>query len=313
MHDLLHRLLTASPQPSPLANINAWWGHHQRITANLHRPIERAVLAGFFADRPAYAFASGYHEALRQLVPGEGTRKRALCATEEGGNHPRAIAALLEPDGDGWRLSGNKQWTTLGMHADAYIVFAGEGRGAEGRNRIAAVQVPADRRGITREPMAELPFIPEISHARLAFDRVRVAPDERLQGDGYARYLKPFRTIEDCHVFAALLSWLLQVARRTGWPRESIEQLALALVSASAVATMDPSAAAGHIGLAGLLARMHELVAQCEPYWARVDDVTRSRWLRDRRLLQVAGKARTRRREVAWERLDGEGVASTPK
>jgi hypothetical protein len=267
------------------------------------------VVAGFFADRPAYAFASGYQEALQRLVPGEG--KRVLCATEEGGNHPRAIRSLLEPDGDDWRLSGNKQWSTLGLHADSYIVFAGDGRSADGRTRIAAVQVPADRAGITRVPMAEpLPLIPEIVHARLFFDRVRVAPGERLEGDGYDCYLKPFRTIEDCHVFAALMSWLLQVARRARWPKDSIEQLIVALATAMAVADMDPGSAAGHIALAGLLERMHQLIEQCEPYWAQVDQVTRTRWLRDRGLMQIAGKPRARRREVAWERLESASKAT---
>ena len=40
---------------------------------------------------------------------------------------------------------------------------------------------------------------------------------------GYERYLKPFRTTEDCHVLAALLGYLTRVARRYQFPRRVAE------------------------------------------------------------------------------------------
>jgi hypothetical protein len=303
MDEILKRLLTVEPEPGLLAGIDAWWALHARVSEGLARPVHRAMAGGFAADRPGYAFASGYHEALRRLLPEAGPARLALCATESGGAHPRAIATVLEPEGQGFRMSGDKRWATLGPHAQGFIVFASVGQDDQGRNRLAAVRVPADRAGIAIEPMPEMLFVPEIPHARLRFDRVRVEPDERLPGDGYERYLKPFRTIEDCHVHAALLAWFLQVARRASWPHDIVERLVLLLVAAAGLADADPGSPAVHIGLAGLIRGTEAILAECEQHWPGADDRTRALWQRDRALLGVASKARARRREVAWERL----------
>ncbi len=57
--------------------------------ADFETTVDRALAGGSAADRLGYAFASGYTEALRALVPGL-TGVAALCATEEGGNQPRS-------------------------------------------------------------------------------------------------------------------------------------------------------------------------------------------------------------------------------
>ncbi len=62
-----------------------------------------------------------------------------------------------------------------------------------------------------------------------------------------------------------------------------------------------PLDAAVHVGLAGVLDRTHALVERID--WSTVDDATKTRFLRDRPLLQVAGSARVRRLETAWTRL----------
>lgn len=303
MDQILTRLLTHDPMPPPLADIDAWWTQHRRVTHGLSRSVHRAMVGGFAADRPAYAFASGYQEALRRLVPDLGPHTWALCATEVGGTHPRAIQTTLEPEDQGWRMSGHKQWATLGPHAHGFMVFASVGMDDEGRNRLAAVRVPADRPGVHVETMPETPFVPEIPHARLRLDRVRVEPDERLPGDAFERYLKPFRTIEDCHVHAALLAWILQVARRTSWPRDLVERLLVLLVALSGLDDADMTSPAIHIGLSGLMLDSAALLAACEPHWGQMDAQSHARWQRDRALLGVAGNARARRRDVAWQRL----------
>lgn len=309
IEDLLRHLLAAPPAPAPIEGIPSWWARHREVTRAAERPVHRAILAGFSSDRPAYAFASGYQEALCQLlggvVPGVGTSKLALCATEAGGNHPRAIQTRLEPDGDGHVLTGKKTYASLASHADGFIVIASAGEDEQGRNRLVAVRVPARRDGVRIEEFSgnALPMVPEIPHAHLQFDRVRVAPDERLPGDGYDDYLKPFRTVEDCHVYAALLAWILQVGRRSSWPDALIEGLAVGLVAVSSIAGAAPGSPATHVALAGLIAHAERLLRDADEHWARVDEETRARWTRDRGLLQVAGKARAKRREVAWARL----------
>jgi acyl-CoA dehydrogenase len=318
MHELSRRLLCDSPLCEPVRDIDDWWGRHQAVVAGrqeesdqelLGRPLHRAALAGFAMDRLGYAFASGYHEALRFAIPELDVSKWALCATEQGGAHPRAIATSLTaaPDGREFRLSGAKQYASLGTHADGFVVMASTGQAADGRNRLVAVRVPRNRAGVIVQAMPATPFIPEIPHARVLFEDVVVTAEEPLPGDGYEGYLKPFRTVEDVHVQAAFIGWLVQVARRSGWPNELIEELLALLCGLASVMPEAPGPALispyTHIALAGVLAQITRLVATAATHWAAVDDATRVRWLRDRPLLSIAGKARAKRREVAWQRL----------
>jgi hypothetical protein len=304
---LLPFLLTASPVPRPMATAAEVLARHDTQTAAFARSIERAVAGGFLADRLGYAFISGYREALRVLV-GDGATKEpaALCATEEGGAHPRAIMARLNPAAEPqgvWELSGRKNFVTLGNLARVLFVVAVDGTDAEGRNRLVLVYVPADRSGVTVKPLPDLPFVPEIPHASVEFASVRIAAAERLPGDGYERYLKPFRTVEDCHVMAAYLGWLVQVARRCAWPATVLQEL-LALIGAGCeLGSLPPLDFALHLALGGWLQNIERLTNDCSPLWERALPDERTRWERDRPLLRVAAKVRARRLEAAWTKV----------
>src|SRR5262245_25603109 len=95
--------------------------------------------------------------------------------------------------------------------AQSLLVVASTGN-VDGKNRLRVVRVPANAAGVRIEP-AVAPFVPEIAHARVTLDGVRVSAGDLLPGDGYDDYLKPFRTIEDLHVHGALLGYLIGVAR----------------------------------------------------------------------------------------------------
>ena len=303
MDILLQRVLQHAPTPAPIADLATWWLQYAMAVQGMTRPIERAVAAGFAADRLGYAFAAGYTEALQQLLPALGNTRAALCATESGGAHPRAMKTYVQESHAALRLSGDKTFVTLGTHAATLLVVASEGQDAQGRNRLAVYRIPADRAGVTLTPLPSTAFAPEIPHAALHLHEVVVTPEERLPGDGYERYLKPFRTVEDLHVYAALLGWLLQVARRAGWPRLIVQELLLLIAATCALGPAAPDAAATHLALGGLLASARRLREEIGPHWQLVDPTTRALWERDRPLLEVAGKARAQRLEVAWERL----------
>jgi hypothetical protein len=295
----LRHLLTAPPEPAPCPDVPAWWRGHLAATAELDSPIERAIAAGFAADRPAWAFASGYQEALRRLVPALGACRAAMCASEEGGAHPSAIKTRV----DQGALSGAKQFVSLGGAAEQLLVVASVGRDEGGRNRLVVVRIPASRAGVTMEPMVASPFVPEVPMARMRLEQVALLPDDQLPGDGYDAYLKPFRTVEDLHVHAALVAWWVQVARRAAWPRPSIERMLSELAALHALAAAPPSDAAVHVAIGGILAESARLLADLEPHWATADADSRARWQRDRFVLGVAGKARAQRLEVAWRSL----------
>ncbi|HEX3343148.1 MAG TPA: acyl-CoA dehydrogenase family protein, partial [Polyangiaceae bacterium] len=214
--ELARALLTSTPDAS-IASVVALRAH---AVAGLADTIERASLGGLAAAGVGWAFACGYEAALARLDPGSARdgALTALCATEDGGGHPRAIRTTLTPAGAGqYVLAGRKTWVTLGAAADVLLVVATVGLDGQGRNQLRVARVPSRRAGVRLESGAPTPFAPEIGHARAVFDGVTVGEAELLPGDGYTTVLKPFRTIEDAHVLAAVLGWGIGVGRRSAW------------------------------------------------------------------------------------------------
>lgn len=266
-------------------------------------PVDRALLGGALADRLGFAFASGYGEALRALVPGlEGIA--ALCITEAAGNAPRAIETTLVQTAPGaYELSGHKKWATVGSLASSLLVAASIGRDCD-RNHIRMVRVLATAPGVHLVETTA-PFVPEIPHAEITFERVPVREADLLAGDGYTEYIKPFRTIEDIHVHAALVGYLIGVARRKGFGRDTLEPLLALATTTRAAAACNARSAGTHVVLAGLFTLVARELSALEAKWAAAPDAEWQRWQRDRALLQVAGKARAARRETAWSQVEG--------
>lgn len=288
-----------------MPDLQVWMRRHEGAVQGWETPLERAAIGALQADRLGYAFASGYREALRALLPEVGDARLGFCATEEGPAAPRHMRTRLTErsveQGGGWVLDGHKRWTTMGSLADELLVFAVQGVDEQGRNSLALVRVPADRRGVRVEPGEATPFVPEIPHAQCRFEGVEVAPDERLPGDAYVRYLKPFRTVEDLHVHAAFLGWVIGEARRRRWPTGLMERGTALLCASWSLCTAAPLAPATHVVLAGIIEQTRALAEACP--WP-----TDGHWERDRRLLDVAGRARAARTEAAWRRLGGGGA-----
>jgi len=303
LDDVLELLLVAPPDGGPVGSLEAWWSRHRELASRFGAPADLAIAGGLAADRLGWAFASGYQSAGLALfgdVVREGGRLFALCATESGGAHPKAIETRLRRDDDGTlRLDGHKAFVTLGPAAERLLVLANEGEDADGRKRLRVAAVDAGRDGVRVTPMPAMPFVPEIPHATLELDGVAVDDADLLPGDGWARWIKPFRTVEDCCVHAALLGWLVGVGRRSGWPPEAVERIAALVVSVRGLASADPSSPAVHRALGGLLAASRHLVDDLEPLWSQVGEQTRFRWERDRPLLEVASRARDARLAAA--------------
>ncbi len=288
--------LLAPPEVWPHEGLDAWWARALPLRRE-RAPRAAALALGARADRLAYAFAGGYLAALDGLVPGrDPARAAALCATEAGGAHPRAIATRYE---DG-RVHGTKAFVTLADRADELYVLAKEGEEA-GRPRLVLVRVDARAEGVSLAPLPEAPFVPEIAHAMVTLDGV---PGERLAGDGWDDYVRPFRTVEDVHVHLGLLGWLIATARRGGGLQVgAIEEALGAAAALYGLASEPPSAPSVHLALAGAIATSARILGALDlDAWSEDE---RARWLRDRALLSVAGRARAARRERAWERARG--------
>ncbi len=265
------------------------------------------MAGGHAADRLGWAFASGYQAALRALLPTlPEDGMAAFCVTEAEGNTPRAIRSSLRREGAGFVLDGSKRWTTLGPSGGLFLVAARDEAACGERVALRIARVSSTAPGVRVEMMPPTRFVPEVPHAQLHFNGVQVAPEDLLPGDGYDLYVKRFRTVEDLHVNAAMLAYLVREAGRLAWPRDLIERTIAVLVAERGLALDDPTHPAVHIALAGALALARTLVTEAEQNWARnADDPAFARWQRDRELLGVAGKARATRTERAWERLRG--------
>lgn len=289
----------AAPAPIRADDAASFFATYRALTRDAVSPWEAAVRGGALADRLGHAFVAGYEAALAALVPShDRARAAALCATEPGGAHPRAIATVL----DEGLLRGEKAFVTLGDAAEDLYVLAKQGETDEGRARLVLARVGRDAPGVVVTPLPPLSFVPEIPHASVRFDGAR--PAEILHGDGWADYVRPFRTVEDVHVHGALLAWLGATAVRHGWPREAVAR-ALALLGAlGELARLDPSSPSTHVALAGTIELTRALVRDLEPAWQAAPEDDRIRWTRDRALLDVAAKARAARLERAWERID---------
>lgn len=304
MSRLLHHLLETPPAAAPCPSVAAFRVRSAALLAGFPHTVDRAAVAGFHADRLGYAFAGGYQAALERLLPDLGPLRASFCATETGGAHPSAVATQLAFRPGGATLTGHKAFATLATEAEVLLVVASEGRRADGRNRLRLVHVPADAPGLTIRPLDPLPFAPEIPHAAVDLAAVPVAAAAIREGDGYTRYLKPFRTIEDVHVMAAVAGHLVATARAHGWPEDFVESLLAVLLALRALGDEDPLDPAVHIALAGALADLQRAVALADPWWDSAPAPLRDRWRRDRPLLDVAGTARRKRRDAAWRPRD---------
>jgi acyl-CoA dehydrogenase len=122
---------------------------------------------------------SGTEETVRRWLPAvaAGDAVAAFALTEpEAGSDAAALSLLAEPDGDGWRLTGEKMWISNAPEADVYTVFARTTVGAGARG-VTAFVVPGDRAGLGGE---HLDMVSPHPIGRLTFDGARVEAAELL-------------------------------------------------------------------------------------------------------------------------------------
>jgi alkylation response protein AidB-like acyl-CoA dehydrogenase len=101
---------------------------------------------------PLVAF--GTDEQRRRFVPAlaSGAQLGAFALTEpEAGSDAGAIRTRAEPDGDGWRIDGAKQWITNGRYAGTFLLFARTDVATPGPAGISAFVLDADQVRITRD------------------------------------------------------------------------------------------------------------------------------------------------------------------
>lgn len=269
-------------------------------------PIDRAIVAGALADRIGFAFAGGYQAALWQLVGQGRARVGSLLVTEAGGGKPSNIQTRLAPREDGQLvLSGEKRWATMGTVADTLLVVADDTSSQQpsGRKSLRVVAVPAKTPGVRLVEMPPTPFAPEIPHAIASFDDVLVEPTWLLTGDGYERYVKAFRTVEDIHVLAAINAHFTRLSLDHHLDLTRTSELLAALSAARSLASEPPRSPLTHLALDALLRQTRPLFAAIIADLAPRDGEVHARLSRDIALLDVASSVRALRTKAAIEQL----------
>jgi acyl-CoA dehydrogenase len=137
---------------------------------------------------------SGNAAAVERWLPGvvSGEVVAAFALSEPGaGSDAAALALRAGPDGDGWRLEGEKTWISNAPEADVYTVFARttEAAGAKG---VTAFVVPGHAQGLSGD---HLDLLAPHAIGRLSFDGVRVSRDDVL-GEVDAGFAVAMRTLD---------------------------------------------------------------------------------------------------------------------
>jgi alkylation response protein AidB-like acyl-CoA dehydrogenase len=113
------------------------------VTVAVHTSAVTMPLVGFGTD-----------EQRQRFVPplASGEQLGAFALTEpEAGSDAGAIRTRAEPDGDGWRIDGAKQWITNGRYAGTFLLFARTDAATPGPAGISAFVLDADQVRITRD------------------------------------------------------------------------------------------------------------------------------------------------------------------
>ncbi|MDA2814448.1 acyl-CoA dehydrogenase family protein [Nocardiopsis sp. RSe5-2] len=128
---------------------------------------------------------SGTPEQAERWIPqvASGAAAAAFALSEpEAGSDAAALRLEARPDprSGGWTLHGEKTWISNAPHADVITVFARTGpeQGAKG---VTAFLVPADRPGLSAEPIE---MLGEHALGSLRFDGVPVGRGDLLGEEG---------------------------------------------------------------------------------------------------------------------------------
>jgi alkylation response protein AidB-like acyl-CoA dehydrogenase len=129
----------------------------------------------------AFGTPEQQHRFVGPLARGEAIGAFAL--TESGaGSDAGALRTRAEPSGDGWRITGAKQWITNGGFGGTILTFARTDPSIEGARGISAFLVDGADVEVTHE--AEKLGLNSSQTVDLALDGVEVGSDRLLHEEG---------------------------------------------------------------------------------------------------------------------------------
>jgi alkylation response protein AidB-like acyl-CoA dehydrogenase len=135
------------------------------------------------ATLPILAF--GTDEQKARFVPplARGEVLGAFALTESGsGSDAGSLRTTAQPEGDGWSITGSKQWITNGSRAGTLVLFARTDPGTAGARGVSCFLLAAEHVRITREE--EKLGLNSSTTSDLAIEGARVGRDRLLHEEG---------------------------------------------------------------------------------------------------------------------------------
>jgi alkylation response protein AidB-like acyl-CoA dehydrogenase len=127
----------------------------------------------------------GTAEQRSRFVPplANGEHLGAFALTEpEAGSDAAALRSRAEPNGDGWTITGGKQWITNGRHAGTFLFFARTDQSTAGADGVSAFVLDAAHVTVTRDE-EKLGLNSSVTND-IAVDGVQVGRDRLLGEEG---------------------------------------------------------------------------------------------------------------------------------
>ncbi|MGE0222560.1 MAG: acyl-CoA dehydrogenase [Acetobacteraceae bacterium] len=142
-------------------------------------------------------FLAGFGSADQQAA-WRGRAMSVAISEPDVGAHPKLLRTTAMPDGEGFRINGEKAWVSNGPWAEVIIVLAITSQD-QGRKRYSAFLVASDTPGLSMTDMPGFHALRPSRHCRMVLSDCRVPRSAMLgpEGEAYERMAMPFRDVED--------------------------------------------------------------------------------------------------------------------
>ena len=288
--------------------------------------IERTGLpgvAGMWGGRQMVArwFIAGFGD-VSQRAAWLGRAVSVAISEPSVGAHPRHLTTRAEPDGDGFRITGEKAWVSNGPSAEVFVVLAITSE-QDGRKRYGAFLVPHDAPGVTLKDMPAFDALRPSRHCGLELDGVYVPRSALLgpEGGAYETMALPFRDIEDAVGTFSLLGAFRFLRARLAGRGEVGDDAALSLGGITAltavfaeaaeavVAALDadrlPDKAAALVGLHVLAAELLQHIRTFQSHFGPAGDTALERIVADLDVMLSVARGPRLARQARLGRLGG--------
>jgi alkylation response protein AidB-like acyl-CoA dehydrogenase len=189
-----------------LCGTKNWLGHH---------------ILSHWAKGPSALLLALTPQAKESALAGIMSGQKTLCfglSEPEAGSDAMMIKSQAVADGDGWRLSGGKIWTTNSPHADYAIVFAvtDSERASKRAGGISAFLIPTAAKGFTRGQVIKMWGSAGGDESVMHFDSIRVESHQLIgelhKGFAAAMLGVNIGRVYNCARVVGLGRWALEMA-----------------------------------------------------------------------------------------------------